>query len=96
MNQRPAVRFGVCKLSIVSDIPAAELAHLTNTMRETITTHAVEIKRLHNRIKESYRNKDKSGDHRDRWLTACQEFIAATTTCVSRGLFDRLGRQRST
>jgi hypothetical protein len=65
MNQRPAVRFGVCKLSIVSDIPAAELAHLTNTMRETITTNAVEIKT--------------SRGITDRWLTACQEFIAATT-----------------
>jgi len=45
-------------------------------MKELLTRNAEEIRRLHGRIHETVRHRDKSADQKERWQRACAEFHA--------------------
>lgn len=48
----------------------------TEAMKELLTRNAEEIRRLHDRIHETVRHRDKSVEQKERWQRACAEFHA--------------------
>ena len=48
----------------------------TVQLQALITTNAAEVARLHNRIHETFKHRDKTPDQKKRWELACAEFHA--------------------
>ena len=48
----------------------------SEAMKELIARNAEEVRRLHHRIHETYRLRDKSPEQKERWQQACAEFHA--------------------
>lgn len=48
----------------------------TEAMKELIARNVEEVRRLHARIHETYRQHEKSSEQKERWQRACEEFHA--------------------